>query len=223
MSEKYLKTLVIGFWVLLFIFLALLVWFNTPVTPENLRVPIFWLNYFVRLSALLAFVLMADQIFTGAFLDRITTKLGGWFFHYHIIQGAIAYALIIAHPFLYFVFLSVARNTINPFYIYTEFCVICTTQSELFITLGRIAFWLSLVTAFAAIFRVKIYQLRPYWRYIHILNYVIFILIAIHAKFKGTDVMGTPFKWIYFAAVGLVLFTTIYKLLLYFKTNFRLK
>lgn len=218
-----MKRIIVGAWTILFFFVAGVVWLNTPPIARSLGNPVFLLGYTQRLIALIAFIMIADQIITGAFMPRITEKFGGWFFQYHIILGAIAYALIIAHPLLYLVILTNATKSFDPFYVFTDFCLICETTSQLYITMGRIGFWLAIVAGLAAIFRVKIFQIRAYWKYIHIINYIAFFMIAIHAWNVGSDVSSTAFLYVYIIVVGAVVLTLLLKLGSLFKTNFKLK
>lgn len=223
MSERHLKRIIIGAWTILIIFVAAVVWLNTLPITRSLTNPVFLLGYMQRLTALLAFIMMADQIITGTFMPRITEKLGGWFFQYHITLGAITYALIIAHPLLYLINLTYATRSFDPFYIFSDFCVICVTVDQLYISLGRIGFWLAIVAGLAAIFRVKIFQIRAYWKYIHIINYVAFFMIAIHAWFVGSDVSSTAFLYLYILVVGGVILTLLIKAGSIFKNSFKLK
>ena len=218
-----MKRIIVGAWTIIVIFLVVVVWLNSPPLNRSLTNLVFLLNYLQRLSALLAFVMLADQIVTGAFMPRITEKLGGWFFSYHITLGAVAYALIFAHPLLYLVFLTLAGNGINPFFVFGDICILCETRHQLNVSLGRIGFWLLIVAGMAAYFRVKIYQLRAYWRYLHIINYIAFFFIAVHAWYTGSDVIWTSYKYIYFFIVGAVVLTLIYRLGSLFKKNFKLK
>ena len=223
MSERHLKRIIVGAWTILTIFLAAVVWFNTPPITRSFSNPEFLLDYTLRLSALLAFVMLADQIITGAFMPRITEKLGGWFFRYHITLGAVAYALIFAHPFLYLIFLLSVGNSLNPFHVYADICILCETRHQLNVSIGRIGFWLVIVAGLAAIFRVKIYQLRPYWRYLHIINYIAFFFISFHAWYTGSDVIGTAYRYLHIFLVSAVVITLIYKIGSLFKKNFKLK
>jgi predicted ferric reductase len=182
-----------------------------PITVfANLKVveissPVFYLNVFQRIVGLIAFIMLSFQIVIGANMVYLTQKLGAWLYKFHITQGAIIYALVLAHPLSYLFLLAVATHKIDPFYIFTDFCLLCETKAELFYSLGRFSFWLITATVLAAKFRAWP-PLRRNWRLIHFINYSIFIFIAIHARFVGSDASSFPFVVFYFIAVAVVAF-----------------
>jgi len=144
-------------------------------------------------------------------MDKLSNKLGRWVFSFHIFNGILLYALVLLHPAFYMLFLYKLKGVLNPFYIYSDLCVLCTGNLEHFINFGRVALWLITAGIIAAVFRASGPFLKKYWRKFHLLNYFAFFLIAIHSKVLGTDVSITPFKWIYFFGIATAAFTLVVK------------
>lgn len=215
---------------ILIVFYALLIsvciytpWKNiSSLIPEEKRTYLTNLTLFQRGFALMAFLMLSVQLFVGVFMDKLTQKFGGWIFKFHIWEGIIIYSLIVGHIMTYFLFLTLARGTFDPFYIFTDFCVLCETKDELFITLGRLSFWMITLAVLAAKFRALV-ELRKNWKYFHYLNYVVFVLTAIHAKFIGSDIMSPPYYYLYLISVGAGFSLILFKIALYIKSNFSLE
>jgi predicted ferric reductase len=223
MRTGLIKNVTITLWILFYLLIAAVIWFNIPPAGRSTSNPLLYIGYLQRVVGMWAFLMLADQIVVGAFLPKITEKLGGWFYKYHIIQGIITYFLLLIHPVLYFIYLSVARNTINPFYVFTDFCIKCTVPNELFVSLGRFAFWIAIAAGLAAIYRTKASFLRNYWKYFHVLNYVIFIFIFIHSKMLGKDLTNPLIGFVYFVSVASVFVTIFYKIVVLAKDNITIK
>lgn len=168
-------------------------------------------NFFQRVAALLAFSMLFVQLILGAFMVRFTEKLGGWAFRFHVLHGAFLYVLIVAHPLLFVLLNFKAKGIIDPFYVFTQFCVLCSSRQEFWYTFGRLSFWLITLAVVAAKLRKQPWW-SVHWRKFHILNYITFFLISIHSWFSGTDIMQPPFVIVYFLALFIVSATVIYKL-----------
>ena len=151
-------------------------------------------------------------------MDKLTTKLGGWVYRYHLWQGRIIYALILSHTMALVLFHFVARGVFDPFYVYIDICVLCKYQSELFYSLGRIAFWLISFAILASTFRTR-GLLRKYWRVFHWFNYFAFGFVAYHAYRVGTDAQTQPFYSLFLVLVlfvGMTILLKFYKVMIIF-------
>jgi predicted ferric reductase len=176
------------------------------------------INLILRLVGLIAFVLIFYQIIVGAFMDKLIKWLGKWIFDFHIFEGVIAYSLIFLHPLLLVLFKFRVSRAFDPFYVFTDFCALCQTKPEYFLTLGRVAFWLFTVSVFAAIFR-KSQSLKKNWRKLHVLNYFTFFLVAIHAYFLGSDRGRVPFVLVYWSSLAIVFTTSLFKFRSFLKSR----
>ena len=179
------------------------------------------INIFQRAVALVAFVMLFWQIVLGSFMHRWIEKYGAWVFKFHITEGAVAYGLIFLHPLAFLLFNYIATKVIDPFYVYTGFCVLCQTRTEFFYSFGRLAFWMVSAAVLAAKLRTQPWW-REYWRKIHILNYLVFILVAVHSWFVGSDSHSFPFVLFYFFSVPIVIYIIISKLIAFFKPSLEL-
>ncbi|KKQ91724.1 MAG: hypothetical protein UU16_C0014G0001 [Candidatus Woesebacteria bacterium GW2011_GWA2_40_7] len=177
-------------------------------------------NFVQRFLGLTAFTLLFFQIILGAFMEKWTNKLGGWIFRFHIIEGVIAYILIILHPISFMFFNYFLGRGLDPFYIFTGFCLLCPTRIDFFYTLGRVSFWLLNISVWAGLLRAATPYMRVNWRKFHILNYLVFVLIGIHSIGVGTDVGTPPFSFFHGPALITVGIIIIYKLFVFAKARF---
>jgi len=208
MSTRYKKILFITLWLLILSLAPYTVLNNLNQYLLKTRPLLITASALQRSMGLLAFTMLSLQIVIGSNMQRIAQKLGSWIYKFHLTQGVIIYSLIVLHTLMLFWFNYMGTGKINPFYIYSDFCLICKSRIELYYTLGRISFWLIAFTVLAAKFRTLPW-LRRYWRYIHIANYIIFTLIALHAGVSGGDILLKPFVYVYWLGVGAVIFTIV--------------
>lgn len=143
-------------------------------------------------------------------MDKLSNKLGRWVLSFHIFNGILLYALVLLHPAFYMLFLYKLKGVLNPFYIYSDLCVLCQGNLEHFYNLGRVAFWLITAGIIAAIFRSSGSFLRKNWRKFHILNYLAFLFVSAHAITIGTD-SRSPLFLIYFILLQIVVIGSIFK------------
>ncbi|EKD62501.1 MAG: ferric reductase protein [uncultured bacterium] len=169
--------------------------FTTLVADRNMLV-----HFLQRLTGLLAFTLLFFQLVIGSAMPFLRKRLGKWLLSFHQLEGAFAYVLIVLHPMFFILFNYGLTNKLDPFYVFTDFCALCSKQIEYFYTFGRVAFWLVTLAVVAAKLRSSLF-LRNSWRKLHSLNYLVFFLVAFHAYFVGTDVSKSPFVFVYFLYV----------------------
>lgn len=171
-------------------------------------------NVIQRFLGLTAFVLLFVQIVLGSFMPFWKKMLGDWIMNFHIFEGILVYFVVLLHPIFFALFNHfVGIHGTDPFYLFTDVCVLCSSRLEYFITLGRVSFWLITIAVIAGLFRASTPFLRANWRKFHILNYVVFILIGIHSILLGTDVDTVPFKYFHGPSLFIVGGIIIYKLM----------
>ncbi|QQG41187.1 MAG: hypothetical protein HYV90_03340 [Candidatus Woesebacteria bacterium] len=177
-------------------------------------------NFVQRFLGLTAFTLLFFQIVLGAFMEKWTNKFGGWIFRFHIIEGVLIYILIILHPLSFMFFNYFTRHGLDPFFVFTYFCVLCPTRIDFYQTLGRVSFWLINITVWAGLLRATTPYMRVNWRKFHILNYLVFVLIGAHSIGIGTDIGTPPFSFFHGPALAVVGFIIISKIFVFAKTWF---
>ena len=165
------------------------------------------INLLQRFLGLLAFTLLFIQIFMGAYMEKLEEKLGKWVFKFHLFNGVLVYFLIFLHPAFYMLFLYKIKGVLDPFYIYSDLCVLCKGNLEYFYNFGRVALWLITAGIIAAVFRGADPFMKKNWRKFHLLNYLAFFLVAIHLRGVGTDAVVMPFYAFYwFSLLSVLLF-----------------
>lgn len=171
---------------------------NQPVT----------INLFQRLAGLVAFSMIFSQIVIGANMQALTQKFGAWVFKLHLAEGAFAYVLVLLHPLLFVLFNFKIRGVFDPFYVFTDLCVLCETSLEYFYNFGRVSFWVLTISILAAKFRTHP-LLRNNWRKFHMLNYLVFFMVSVHAFKLGSDISFQPFSALFWASQVVVAFLVI--------------
>ena len=191
----------------LFFIIWILVLAIGPITILNgfsfelLKHPTIAINFFQRVTGLVAFSLIFSQVVIGSNMSKLIEKLGAWVFKFHVVEGIFTYLLVLTHPLLAVLFNWKLKGTIDPFYVFTDFCILCKTNLELFYTFGRVSFWLITIAVAAGLLRTQPW-LRKNWKKFHYLNYLVFFLIAIHSWFVGSDVQSKPFVYFFYMRFG---------------------
>lgn len=182
------KVIFFVFWIALLSLAPITIYFNGLYTP---------LNTIQRLTGLWVFTLLFIQIILGSFMTRITEKLGGWIYKFHIFQGLLAFILILVHMASYVYILYSFGKPFDPFYVFIDVCLLCENKLEYYLNFGRLAFWFITLAVFAGLFRTLHPFLRVHWRKFHVLNYFAFFLVGVHSLFVGSDIGTFPFSIIH--------------------------
>ena len=178
-------------------------------------------NFIQRGLGLFAFSMLFVQIILGAFMSKISEKLGNWVFNFHVFEGTLAYILVFLHPIFFLLSNYFSGAKFDPYVAFVNICLICKTPTDYYYTIGRVSFWLLTVTVFAALFRKTTPWLKANWRKFHVLNYLVFLLVGAHGFLLGSDFRSQPFFTFailaYVTILGIVIFIELPRL---FK-NFR--
>lgn len=211
------KRLLILSWFLVLISGPIVVLTKTPLSTITGNIT-YQISFLQRIAALIAFSAIFVQIIIGANLSELSKIFGSWIYKFHTLQGITAYAFVLAHPLLFLFYNFKIRGAIDPFYVFTDACLLCPRPYELYWSFGRIAFWLISFVILAAAIKSETWWKRN-WRKFHILNYLIFFLVVVHAWFSGTDIIKTSFVYIFWLGIGMVAYTFFRKYLLPLVTN----
>jgi predicted ferric reductase len=205
------KKLLILSWLLVLISGPILILIEAPIpiTAGNIG---YQINFLQRITALIAFSALFMQIVIGANLSKLSKAFGSWINKFHTLQGIVAYTFVLAHPLLFLFYNFKTRGSLDPFYVFTDVCLLCPRPYELHWSFGRIGFWLISFVILAAILRSESWW-KKNWRKFHILNYFVFFLIAAHAWFSGTDIVKTSFVYIFWFEITVVVYTLFRKFL----------
>lgn len=170
------------------------------------------LNFLERVSGVFIYTLLFIQIILGAYMEKLSSKFGSWIYKVHAIQGPVIYLLALIHPFFLLIFNFKLFNTLDPFYIYTQVCLLCKNKIELLYMFGRLGLWFLTIGFFVAIFKSSDNWLKKNWRKLHALNYLVFFFVAVHGYFLGSDFRAFPLNYFFYIALITVLSTIILKL-----------
>lgn len=157
------------------------------------------IRFLQRITGLVAFTLLPLQITLGAFMTKLAEKYGSWIFWFHITQAILLYVLVFAHPVLMLIFRWKSSGVFDPFYVFLDFCLLCTPKFELYLTMGRVAFVFLTIAYLAGKFRTLVF-LRKHWKSLHYFNYLAFFMIAFHAFKLGSDTLSSSFSWYFVVA-----------------------
>ncbi len=188
------------------------------ITPLSLAfsTPAISVNFIQRGLGLLVFSLLFIQIILGAFMNKISEKLGEWVFNFHVFEGILVYLLAFLHPIFFLLSNYFSGGRLDPYAAFINVCLICKTSTDYYQTIGRISFWLLSAAFFAALFRKTIPWLKTNWRKFHVLNYLVFLFVGAHGFLIGTDFGSQPFFAFailaYLTVSGMVIFVELPRL-----------
>ena len=132
------------------------------------------LSVVIRASALLGYQALFLAVLSSMFLRQIVRSFGRSFIQVHHVVSVAGLILITIHP------LAAALRSESAGVFLPRF-----DSLRVFLELGgRPALYLIYLAALAALLRL---QMRGSWRVIHLLNYLAFVLVSIHAVLIGTD------------------------------------
>ncbi len=150
------------------------------------------------LVGLYAFTLLWIQLMLGSLMPwwrRMYPGIERW----HRTQGVFVFLLALLHPSLLLIGIGLAPFATFRF---------VDQRMIPFVLLGETALLLMTVTVLTALLR-KTARVKRWWRQIHLLNYLIFILVWFHSWNLGSDVQSSNLRWLWLgfgiSAVGAIL------------------
>lgn len=140
-----------------------------------------------RLFALLAFILISLQLTLGALHSRLIQILGAKAYQYHIVFGLTGLFVLFLHPLSYGLSNYFLTNSFSDLVVLLP--KIPTGLLEVYISIGRVAFYLLITSITVAYLRKRFF--RRSWHKIHYLNYIAYPMILVHSKYLGINVNST--------------------------------
>jgi len=201
------------FFVIWTIFLLLIPITIIRTTPLSIAIKnsVTLTNFIQRFLGLGAFTLLFVQLILGGFMEYWTEKLGAWVFSFHIFEGILIYSLALLHPIIFMAYNHYVGLGWNPYAVFINACILCQTPLDFYYTLGMVSFWLLTITVFAGLFRTSSPWMRLNWRKLHVLNYLVFLIVALHGFLTGTDFKVQPYFSFAILAFAIVLGVIIFK------------
>lgn len=153
------------------------------------------------LVGLYAFYFVWAQLLLGSCIN-VLRPLSKWFERWHRVQGIFALLFALSHPLL-----IVIGYGLEP-YLQKQFI---SDDLAVYVLLGQIQLFVLLVTVTAAILS-RLPFIKRYWQYIHMANYVVFIMVWIHSWFIGSDVRITPLKYLWWGFGVTMILSTVWRI-----------
>lgn len=144
-----------------------------------------------RLFGLYAFVLVWSQVVLSTLRKPLQQLFGSRIIKMHIFLGTFTLLFALTHYSLFTV--ANLLNGLDPI----KGIAIYLGPYVIYGYLGVLAFYLMVLTVVSGLLRAMPFM-EHYWRKIHYLNYVIFILAFIHSFYLGTEVQHPAMKILYY-------------------------
>jgi sulfoxide reductase heme-binding subunit YedZ len=152
----------------------------------------------LRASALFGFVALFWAIVSSEYVREMRKLLGRPYLTVHHALTRVGWVLIMLHPLSYAVLLrnaSVLVPVFSPLDAFLKWA-------------GRPALYLFLVATLAAVLRSRS---KRYWKYLHKLNYLGFLLVFVHSSLLGSDLKSTGLRVVWAAMAAVVLLIGLHK------------
>jgi sulfoxide reductase heme-binding subunit YedZ len=137
-----------------------------------------WQSWLVRSLALTGYLLVFLAALSSASLPVLAKAFGRPFIAVHHVATFAGFAAMVAHPLAY----SVAFGSFEPLVPRVD------SVAEFFLWAGRPALALFIVAVVAALLRVAF---KKGWRFVHLVTYLAFILVTVHANLIGRTFQGS--------------------------------
>lgn len=138
-----------------------------------------WQSWLVRSLALSGYLLVFLAALSAASLPAMAKAFGRPFIGVHHVATIAGLAAMVAHPLTY----AFAFGSLEPLVPRAE------SVYDFFLWAGRPALALFLVAAIAALLRLA---LKRSWRFFHLVVYLAFLLVTVHANLIGTSFAASP-------------------------------
>jgi sulfoxide reductase heme-binding subunit YedZ len=175
-------------WVLVLGALGLVLVVLGTVTLDEITAPVYAL---IRAAALTGYLCVFLAVVSSNYMRELTRYFGRPFVSIHHIASLTALTVLATHA------LTVAWTWKMP----TVFIPSAKTPQAF-------AFWLLAIAALAAIFRKAI---GKRWRYVHWINYVVFLMATLHAQTLGANFRHLGIRIISACMAFIVVFLFIWK------------
>jgi DMSO/TMAO reductase YedYZ heme-binding membrane subunit len=152
----------------------------------------------VRAAALFGYVALFWAIVSSEYMRELRKLFGRPFLKLHHSLTVAAWVLILTHPLAY-VILAGSPTVLVPIF---------SPLSSFLQWAGRTALYLFALATIAGLLRKS---LKRYWKYVHKLNYVAFLLVFVHAWLIGTDLSSMLLRILWVVMAAVVLLVAVHK------------
>ncbi len=120
------------------------------------------------------------------------------------------YLFVLVQPFLIILARFVFNSDLDPFYMFTDLCVLCGNRAEFTVNFLRIAFYSVTIAVFVPLIKNYDKFLKKYWKYSEVFYYVGFYALSIYV-FNSGPLIKTNLFLFYFWGLQVAVLWSIYK------------
>ncbi len=161
-----------------------------------------------RIAALMTFVALFFYIVLDFLKTRLANNFKNWISNFILFDEFISFLFIAVYQFSFLLVNYFARHGLDPFYVFTDVCVLCANKFEAFNTLARVSFWLLAASNIAWIFKDSSKWLKTNWEKLQTLNYLSFFLMGALLFFTVPGAIKSPFVFFYTSAITIAIVLT---------------
>lgn len=127
------------------------------------------------------------------------------------------YLFVLVQPFLIILARYIFNSDLDPFYMFTDLCVLCGNRTEFTVNFLRIAFYSVTIAVFVPLIKNYDNFLKKYWKYSEMFFFVGFYALSIYV-FNSSPLIKSNLFLLYFWGLQVVTVWGIYKRIkLYFQ------
>lgn len=152
------------------------------------------INLVQRITTIIALVLLSLQIYTNN-SKKILVYL--------------TYTFIFVQPLLVILSRYIFNSHLDPFYMYTDLCVMCDGKTEYYINFLRIAFYSASLAIFAPLLKNESKWLKKNWKLLEYLYYAGFYSLSLYLYNTGPIVKEKWFVYVFWIAQIAVLVSIV--------------
>lgn len=159
------------------------------------------------LFGLIAFTMLWAQLMIGAFMP-LWNKLysSPKVLRFHIVHGVVVWLVLLLHPGL----LYASKILGDGFTLQALRIDYVARQNVPYVLLGMAAFILLCTTILIALLRKRSF-VQKYWKKVHYLNYVVFVMVFVHSFRLGSHVEPTILRYVWFVYGSVFVLALLYK------------
>jgi hypothetical protein len=153
------------------------------------------INLIQRTISLVALGLLAVQLYSNT-----SKKLFTFFM----------YLFVLIQPFLIILARYIFNSDLDPFFMFTDLCVLCGNKAEFTVNFLRITFYAVSLAVFVPLIKNYDNFLKKYWKYSEVFFYIGFYALSIYVFNSSPIIKSNLFLFYFWGSQGAVIWG-IYK------------
>lgn len=127
------------------------------------------------------------------------------------------YLFVLVQPFFIILARYVFNSELDPFYMFTDLCVLCGNKAEFTVNFLRIAFYGVSVAVFVPLIKNYDNFLKKYWKYSELFFFVGFYALSIYVFNSSPLIKSNLFLFYFWGLQAVVVWGTYKRIKLYFR------